>query len=91
MSLVKNKVFQEICDLPVGFKALDTKIVLKIKKVESNDIYAFDFQARLCGIGSLQTQGIDFNETYAPVAAYNSIRVFLSIIASIDYKLTVLM
>jgi hypothetical protein len=34
-------------------------------------------KARLCLDGSKQTKGVDFWETYAPVATWNSIRVLL--------------
>jgi hypothetical protein len=34
-----------------------------------------------------QQYGVDFNETYAPVAAYNSVRMFVSLCASMDFEL----
>jgi Reverse transcriptase (RNA-dependent DNA polymerase) len=45
------------------------------------------FKARLCGKGFLHQFGIDYNESYAPVAAYNAVRVFVALMASLDYEL----
>jgi hypothetical protein len=85
-SLADNKVFSEPMDLPKGKRALGTVLVLKIKESESVEIPR-KFKARLCGQGYRQQYGIDFNETYAPVAAYNSVRIFVSLIASMDYEI----
>ena len=85
-SLSKNNVFSEPCDLPDGFKALDTKMVLKIKESAVPGVIC-KFKARLCGKGFKQEYGVDFFNTYAPVAAYNSIRVFISLCAMLDYEM----
>jgi hypothetical protein len=85
-SLAENGVFSEPMDLPVGKRALGTVLVLKVKESESEEIPR-KFKARLCGQGYRQQYGTDFNETYAPVAAYNSVRMFISLIASMDYEI----
>jgi hypothetical protein len=42
---------------------------------------------RLCGKGFKQVSGVDYNETYAPVACYDSIRMFISTLATLDYEM----
>jgi transposase InsO family protein len=85
-SLAKNHVFSKPCQLPVGKKAIDTKLVLKIKESESDDVPR-RFKARLCGRGFKQEYGVDFFETFAPVAAYNAIRTFVSLLATMDFEI----
>lgn len=72
--------------LPAGKSALGTKMVLKIK--ETADLNApKEFKARLCVQGFRQVAGIDYHQTYAPVAAHNSLRVYLSLMAMMDYEI----
>ena len=51
--------------------------VIGIKRNEYGNIKRF--KARLVEIGYRQTDGVDYMETYAPVASLNSIRVFLAV------------
>ncbi len=85
-SLADNHVFSKPCQLPVGLTALDTKMVLKIKEAE-HEGDARIFKARLCGKGFRQQFGIDYNETFAPVATYDSLRVFLTVAVLLDYEI----
>lgn len=84
-SLESNRVFSKPMRLPDGKIALGTKMVLKIKESASDEIPR-KFKARLCGKGYRQIFGVDYHHTYAPVAAYNSIRMMISLCASIDYE-----
>jgi hypothetical protein len=84
-SLAENDVFSEPCLLPKGKTALGTKMVLKLKESESEAIPK-KFKARLCGKGYRQQYGIDYFETFAPVAAYNSLRIFITLMLSLDYE-----
>ena len=45
------------------------------------------FKARLVTKGFKQKYGVDFFETYSPVANINSIRVVLSVCAAYDYRM----
>ena len=44
-------------------------------------------QGKVGGQGFTQTYGIDFQETFAPVAKLNTIRVLLSLAANLDWNL----
>ena len=45
------------------------------------------FKARLVARGYTQKEGIDYEETFSPVAMLKSIRILLSIIAHYDYEI----
>jgi hypothetical protein len=45
------------------------------------------YKARLVAKGYSQSAGIDYGETYAPVASTNSIRMLLSIVAATDAEM----
>lgn len=85
-SLEKNGVLSEPCVLPNGFTALDTKMVLKLKEADAPN-KPRRYKARLCGRGFRQTHGIDYFNTYAPVATYVSLRIFVGLMATMDYEM----
>ena len=58
-------------------KIIGTKWVFAIKRDENGEVQRY--KARLVALGYRQTQGIDYSETYSPVANMNSIRVFLAV------------
>ena len=45
------------------------------------------YKARLVAKGFTQTYGIDYTETFAPIAKLNTIRVLLSLAANLDWPL----
>jgi transposase InsO family protein len=85
-SLKEKEVFSSPCKLPKGFKTLDTKMVLKIKEPESLNSTR-RYKARLCARGFRQEEGVDYDFTFAPVATYHALRLFLSIMASLNYEI----
>ena len=45
------------------------------------------YKARLVAKGFRQTHGIDYDETFSPVAILKSIRILLAIVAYYDYEI----
>lgn len=85
-SLKQHGVFSEPCDSPDGCKTLDTKIMLKTKEPEGSELNGRK-KARLCVRGFRQEHGLDYDFTFAPVVAYNSLRPFVTTMATLDYEM----
>ncbi|XRB19945.1 reverse transcriptase [Pseudoscourfieldia marina] len=63
-----------------GMHVIQCKWVFKIKRLPDGSVDKF--KARLVARGDKQVYGLDFDETYAPVVMYTTIRTFLSLAAT---------
>ena len=66
-----------LVDMPPDKKAVGCKWVYRIKRNPSNEIVKF--KARLVAKGFTQRPGIDYTETFAPVARKESINVVFGV------------
>jgi hypothetical protein len=66
----------ELTMLLKGKKAIERRWTFKLKKDSEGRIERYE--ARFCAKGFRKVEGIDFTETFAPVAKMNSIRLILS-------------
>lgn len=71
-------------DLPPGKKALGCKWIFTIKYKSDGTIERY--KARLVVLGNHQEEGIDYTETFAPVARMTTVRLFLDIAAKENHE-----
>lgn len=77
-ALKENNTWTLVSELPKGRKAINSMWVFSIKDEEESIRY----KARLVAKGCSQRPGLDYTETFAPVAKMSTIRVMLSIAVS---------
>jgi hypothetical protein len=85
MASIKAHQTWKLTELPSGVKAIGCRWLFKIKKNPDGSVDRY--KARLCAKGFTQKFGVDFNETFAPVAKSTSIRTMLAIGAELDLEI----
>ena len=75
----------DVTELPQGFQAIGGKWVFRTKRGANGEIVKY--KARWVAQGFRQKHGIDYNETFAPVARFDSIRAVLALVAHHDWEL----
>jgi hypothetical protein len=83
-SIMKNDVW-EVVPRPEGKSVVTSKWLYKLKHVVDHSIEKY--KARFVAQGFSQVEGVDYDETFAPVARYTSIRVVISIAAEMGWKI----
>ncbi|GJW56066.1 retrovirus-related pol polyprotein from transposon TNT 1-94 [Tanacetum coccineum] len=81
---VANDVW-DLVPLPMSQTVIGTKWVFR-NKLDENGIVSRN-KARLVAQGYNQQEGTDYDETYAPLARLESIRILLAIACANDFKL----
>ncbi|KAF7808226.1 sacsin isoform X2 [Senna tora] len=83
-ALQKNETW-ELTHLPPDKHPVGCKWIFNIKYKADGSIERY--KARLVARGYTQTYGLDYQETFAPVAKLNTIRVLFSLAVNLDWNL----
>ncbi len=81
---MKNDVW-EVVPRPEGKSVVTSRWLYKVKHAADGSIEKF--KARFVARGFSQVEGVDYEETFAPVARYTSIRSIISIAAEMGWKI----
>ena len=83
-SMDENKVWI-LVDLPNDRQAIENKWIFKKKTNVDGNVTVQ--KARLVAKDFRQVQGVDYDETFSPVAMLKSVRIMLAIATFYDYKI----
>uniref|UniRef100_A0ACD6APZ5 Uncharacterized protein n=2 Tax=Avena sativa TaxID=4498 RepID=A0ACD6APZ5_AVESA len=83
-ALERNKTW-ELVHLPAGKRAVGCKWIYTVKQNPEGKIERY--KARLVARGYSQAYGIDYDETFAPVAKMNTVRILISCATNFGWPL----
>ena len=75
----------EVVPRPEGKSVVTSRWIYKVKYAAAGSIEKR--KARFVARGFSQVEGIDYEETFAPVAQYTSIRTVMAIVAEMGWKI----
>ena len=85
MDALQKSETWELVDLPSGKKPVGCKWVFAVKFKGDGSLERY--KARLVAKGYTHTYEVDYQETFAPVAKMNIVRILLSLAANFDWEL----
>ncbi|GJV13650.1 retrotransposon protein, putative, ty1-copia subclass [Tanacetum coccineum] len=85
MQSMKDNEVWELVELPPDAKTVGHKWLFKKKTDMDGAVHTY--KARLVAKGFTQTPGIDYEETFSPVADIRAIRILIAIAAFYDYEI----
>ncbi|GKE44838.1 retrotransposon protein, putative, ty1-copia subclass [Tanacetum coccineum] len=85
MKSMKDNEVWELVDLPPDEKTVGHKWLFKKKTDMDGAVHTY--KARLVAKGFTQTPGIDYEETFSPVADIRAIRILIAIATFCDYEI----
>jgi hypothetical protein len=83
-SIVKNSAW-EIVPRPVDKSVVGSRWIYKVKQAVDRSVEKY--KTRFVAQGFSQIEGIDYDETFAPVARYSSIRSILALLAQMGWRI----
>jgi hypothetical protein len=83
-SILKNDVW-DVVPRPREKSVVSSKWIYKIKHAADRSIEKY--KARFVAQGFSQKEGVDYEETFAPLTRYTSIRIVLAITAVMKWKI----
>lgn len=85
ISRLQERGTWKVVKKPTGVNVVGSKWVFRIKKDANGHVQSY--RARLVAQGFTQVEGVDYFDTYSPVAKLSSIRVILAIAARLDWEI----
>ncbi|GJW40719.1 retrotransposon protein, putative, ty1-copia subclass [Tanacetum coccineum] len=85
MQSIKVNHVWNLVDLPLNYKTIRSKWLSKKKTDMDGNIHTY--KARLVAKGFTQTYGVDYEETFPPIADIKAIRILIAIAAYYDYEI----
>ncbi|GJW19566.1 retrovirus-related pol polyprotein from transposon TNT 1-94 [Tanacetum coccineum] len=85
MQSMKDNLVWNLVDLPPNYMTVGSKWLFKKKTDIDGNIHTYE--ARLVAKGFTQTYGVDYEETFSPVAHIKAIRILIAIATYYDYEI----
>ncbi len=83
-SIIQNYVW-DVVPRPQDNSVVSSRWLYKVKKATNGSVEKH--KVRFVARGFSQVEGIDYDETFAPVASYSSIRSMLALLAQMGWKI----